>query len=418
MPPKDIVTGLDIGTTKVCAIVGERNQDGEIEIIGVGEKPSHGLRQGIVVNVEETVNSISGAAEEAELMAGVDISSAYVGIAGGHIQSQNSRGVIATEQENREITERDVHRVIEAAEALSIPPDRELIHTLPQEFYVDEQDHIKDPVGMTGVRLEADVHIVTASLPSVQNIVKSVFDAGLEVEDIVLEPLASSYAVLDEDEKELGVCLVDIGGGTSDLAIFARGYICDTDVISIGGEHVTQDVMKGLRTSSQDAEMIKINHGCAVPSMIDENETIEVPSVGGRDPRQRSRRQLCEIIEPRMEEIFQFIEMALKDSGYMEQVIAGMVVTGGASGLKGTQELAEDVVDMPVRIGEPWGIAGLIDVVNNPKYSTGVGLVKYGFEQQNMEQNYHFSPDGNLFQQLKGRMNDWFTDLGSWFTGG
>lgn len=417
MSSKDIVTGLDIGTTKVCAIIGERNQDGEIEIIGVGDQPSKGLRQGIVVNVEDTVESISEAVEEAELMAGVDVEGVYVGIAGGHVQSQNSRGVIATEQEDREITEEDVQRVIEAAEALSIPPDRELIHTLPQEFYVDEQDHIKDPVGMTGVRLEADVHVVTAALPSVQNIVKSVFEAGLEVEDIVLEPLASSYAVLDEDEKELGICLVDIGGGTSDMAIFARGYICDTDVISIGGEHVTKDVMKGLRTSSQDAEMIKINHGCAVPEDVPEDETIDVPSVGGREPRERSRRRLCEIIEPRMEEIFQFIERSLKESGYMDQVIAGMVVTGGASGMKETEKLAERLVDMPVRLGEPWGVSGLIDVVNNPKYSTGVGLVKYGFEQRDQETSFKISPEGNLFQQLKKRMNGWFTDLGSWFTG-
>lgn len=416
MPDNRIVAGLDIGTTKVCAIIGEKNSDGEVEVIGVGETESDGLRQGVVTNVEDTVGSISEAVEEAQLMAGVDVHGVYVGLAGGHIQSLNSKGVIAVSNGSREITPRDVERVIDAATAVSIPPDRELIHIIPQEFFVDGQDGIKDPVGMTGVRLEAEVHAVTAAVTSAQNIVKSVHKAGYDVEDIVLEPLASSYAVLDEDEKELGVSLVDIGGGTSDLAIFSNGSIYDTEVISIGGEHVTQDVMKGLCTSSADAETVKINHGCAKASMVSEDEIIEVPSVGGREPRELPRRRLCEIIEPRMEEIFRFIDHQIKQSGYGSEIIAGMVCTGGASGMKGTVELGEEILDMPVRMGEPWGVSGLIDVVSNPKYATGVGLVLYGFERSEEDTTSSFQSGGNLFQDIMDRMKRWFSDVGAIFS--
>lgn len=414
MPRSEFIAGLDIGTTKVCAIIGEKNPDGEVEVIGFGEHPSRGLRQGIVTNVEDTVQSISTAVEDAELMAGVNVTGVYVGLAGGHIQSLNSKGVIAVSSGGREITPRDVDRVIDAATAVSIPPDRELIHIIPQEFIVDGQDSIKDPVGMTGVRLEAEVHAVTAAVASAQNIVKSVHKAGYDVEDIVLEPLASSYAVLDEDEKELGVCLVDIGGGTSDIAIFSSGAIYDTDVISIGGEHVTQDVMKGLCTSSEDAERLKINHGYGIADAVPEDEIIEVPSVGGRPPRELPRRRLCEIIEPRMEEIFRFIDHQVKQSGYHNQIIAGMVATGGASAMKGVPELAENIVDMPVRMGEPWGVSGLIDVVSNPKYATGVGLVLYGFERTDEEKASTFTGSGdNLFQEITRRMKEWFADVGS-----
>jgi cell division protein FtsA len=413
MPKSEIVTGLDIGTTKVCAIIGEKNNDGEVEVIGVGETESEGLRQGVVTNVENTVGSISEALEEAQLMAGVETRGVYVGLAGGHIQSLNSKGVIAVSNGSREITPRDVERVIDAATAVSIPPGRELINIITQEYYVDGQDGINDPVGMTGVRLEAEVHAVTAAVASAQNIVKSVHKAGYDVEDIVLEPLASSYAVLDEDEKELGVCLVDIGGGTSDLAIFSNGSIYDTEVISIGGEHVSQDVMKGLCTSSEDSEAVKINHGCAKASMVSEDEIIEVPSVGGREPRELPRRRLCEIIEPRMEEIFRFIDNEIKQSGYRSEVIAGMVCTGGASGMKGTVGLGEKILDMPVRMGEPWGVSGLIDVVNNPKYATGVGLVQYGFERSEDDATGSFSAGENLFQQITNRMKEWFSDVGS-----
>ncbi len=416
MPENRIVAGLDIGTTKVCAIIGERNTDGDIEVIGVGETESDGLRQGVVTNVETTVDSISEALEEAQLMAGINVRGVYVGLAGGHIQSLNSKGVIAVSNGSREITPRDVERVIDAATAVSIPPDRELIHIIPQEFYVDGQDGINNPIGMTGVRLEAEVHAVTAAVTSAQNIVKSVHKAGYDVEDIVLEPLASSYAVLDEDEKELGVALVDIGGGTSDLAIFSNGSIYDTEVISIGGEHVTQDVMKGLSTSSDDAEDVKINHGCARASMVSEDEIIEVPSVGGRASRELPRRRLCEIVEPRMEEIFRFIDNEINQSGHRSEIIAGMVSTGGASGMKGTVELGEQILDMPVRLGEPWGISGLIDVVSNPKYATGVGLVLYGYERSDEDASGSFTAGDNLFQQIADRMKEWFSDLGSIFT--
>ncbi len=418
MPQGEHVVGLDIGTTKVCAIIGEKNREGDIEIIGVGETPSDGLHRGMVVNVDDTVESIKQAVDEAKFMAGVDVQGVYVGIAGKHIDSKNSPGVIAISNETREITPGDVDRVIDAATTIAIPQekDREIIHVIPQEFYVDGQDSINDPVGMTGVRLEVDVHVVTAAVNAVRNIVNSVLEAGYDVEDIVLEPLASSYSVLDPDEKELGVCLVDIGGGTSDIAIFAGGSIYDTQVISLGGEHVTQDVMKGLCTSSADAEMVKINHGCAMVDMVPEDEKIEIPSVGGREPRELPRRDLCEIIQPRMEEIFKFIDYEIKQSGYRDEIIAGMVVTGGAAGMKGIPDLAEQIVDMPVRMGEPWGVSGLIEAVSNPKYATGVGLIQYGFEHEDTEISRTY--DGsNTLRDIGGKMKEWFTELSDLFTG-
>jgi len=422
MPQDNFIVGLDIGTTKVCAIIAEKNEEGEVEIMGVGEHPSDGLQQGVVTNVDDTVKAISAAIDEAEMMAGRSVTGVYVGIAGGHIESHNSKGVIAVNNNGtREITAQDVDRVIDAATSVTVPPDpsRELIHVIPQEFFVDGQDGIIDPVGMTGVRLEAKVHAVTASVSSAQNLIKSVHTAGYDVEDIVLEPLASSYSVLDPDEKELGACLVDIGGGTSDMAIFKNGAIFDTDVISVGGEHVTNDVMKGLRMAKEDAEMVKINHGCSISSMAPEDERIEIPSVGGRDPREIKRRELCDIVEARMEEIFQIIDYRIKQSGYGEDITAGMVVTGGASGMPAVPELAEDIVDMPVRLGEPWGVSGLIDVVNNPKYATAVGLVLYGFEH--VEEASAFGAgrglDEGFFNQLSSRMGRWFEDMGGILSG-
>ncbi len=420
MPQDSFVVGLDIGTTKVCAIIGEKNRDGEIEIIGVGDQPSTGLHRGMVVNVADTVKSIKKAIEEAQLMAGVEVHSVYVGIAGKHIKSINSPGVIAISNETREINIKDVDRVIEAATSISLSgeKEREIIHVIPQEFYVDGQDSIQDPVGMSGVRLEADVHLVTADVSATQNIVKSVHQAGYDVEDIVLDPLASSYAVLDNDEKELGVCLVDIGGGTRDISLFHSGSVYDSKVIALGGEHVTQDVMKGLRTSSQDAEKVKIDHGCAIIDMVPEDETIEVPSVGGREPRTIPRRHLCEIIQPRMEEIFKFIDYEIKQSDYRDEIIAGMVVTGGASGMRGVPELAEQIVDMPVRLGKPWGISGLIEAVSNPKYATGVGLVQYGFEQLEGEHQYsNLSSGGHITDIIRKRMKSWFDDMKSLLSG-
>lgn len=414
MPADEQIVGLDIGTTKVCAIIGEKNKEGDIEIIGVGESSSAGLHQGMVVNVEDTVEAINQAVDEAKFMAGVDVQSVYVGIAGKHIGSKNSPGVIAISSGTREITPEDVDRVIDAATTIAMPQeeDREIIHIVPQEFYVDGQDSIDDPVGMTGVRLEADVHVVTAGVNAAQNIVNRVLEAGFDVEDLVLEPLASSYSVLDPDEKELGVCMVDIGGGTSDIAIFNNGSLYSTQVISLGGEHVTQDVMKGLRTAAADAEMVKINHGCAMVDMVPRDEMIEIPSVGGRDPREISRRELCEIIQPRMEEIFKFIDYEIKQSGYQDEIIAGMVLTGGGAGMKGVPELAEQIIDMPVRMGEPWGVSGLVEAVSNPKYATGVGLIQYGFEHEEIEFSRIYDRT-DILQNIEGQVKSWISGFSS-----
>lgn len=405
------VVGLDIGTTKVCAIIGEVGDDGIIDIIGVGQSPSDGLRKGVVVNLESTVKSITKAVEEAELMSGVEVSSCYVGIAGGHIKGINSRGVIAVSRQDREITQADVDRVVDAARAVSIPMDREVIHVLPQEFIVDEQDGIKDPVGMSGVRLEAEVHIVTGAVTSAQNIVRSVNRAGFEVNDIVLEPLASSFAVLTEDEKELGVVLVDIGGGTTDLALFVEGAIWQTEVLAIGGGNVTRDISVGLRTPIHEAEQIKIKYGCALTDLVKDEEEIEVPSVGGRRAKPLPRKVLTEIIQPRMEEIFLLLSREIKKTGYEDLVAGGVVLTGGASALPGVQELAERILDLPVRIGAPKGISGLVDVVNSPVFSTGVGLIFYG--AKNLEDDVRIPrlPAGDLFRGITNRMKEWFGEF-------
>lgn len=404
MAKEDIIVGLDIGTTKVCAVIGELDED-RVEIIGVGTSLSHGLRKGVVVNIDSTVKSIENAISEAELMAGVEVSSVFTGIAGGHIKGMNSHGVIAISR-GREVTQSDVERVIDAAKAVSIPLDREVIHVLPQQFIIDGQDGIKEPIGMSGVRLEVEIHIVTGAVTSAQNIIKCVNRAGFEVEDIVLEPLAAAYAVLTEDEKDLGIVLVDIGGGTTDIAIFIDGSIWHTGVLSIGGDNVTKDISVGLRTPIVEAEKLKIDYGSCMSSLIKEGEVITIPSVGEQKERKLPRQVLAEIIEPRMEEIFSLINQEIRMTGYENLITSGIVLTGGASMLEGTCALAERVFDLPVRIGTPFGVSGLVDVVNSPLYSTGVGLVNYGMMHKLEGKKTKFS-GGNIFHRILTRMKEW-----------
>jgi len=403
---ENLIVGLDIGTTKICCIVGNLVDDG-LEIVGIGTSPSKGLRKGVVINIESTVEAIQKAIREAELMAGCEIKSVFAGIAGGHIKGLNSQGVIAIK--NREVTSEDLQRVIDAAKAIAIPMDREVLHILPQEFIIDDQDGIREPLGMSGVRLEAKVHIVTGAVASAQNIVKCCNRAGVDVADIVLEQLASSEAVLSADEKELGVALVDIGGGTSDIAIFSEGAIKHTSVLSIGGDHLTNDIAVGLRTPMGEAEKIKQAYGCCLTSMVGKDETIEVPSVGGRDPRVLSRQLLAEILEPRVEEIFSLVNREIIKSGFEELIASGIVITGGSSILPGMPELAEQVFNLPVRRGSPAGIGGLIDVVNSPIYATGVGLVKYGSRHTKI-QNFRIG-EANVFDRVVKRMKDWFGEF-------
>ncbi len=402
----NIIVGLDIGTTKVCAIVGGVTDNG-IDIIGIGSHPSEGLRKGVVVNIESTVNSIKGAVEEAELMSGHEISSVFTGIAGGHISGFNSHGIVAVK--SREVDENDVKRSIEAAKAIAIPLDREVLHVLPQHYIVDNQDGIKTPVGMSGVRLEAKVHIITGAVTSAQNIIKSVNRVGLDVNDIVLEQLASSEAVLSSDEKELGVAIIDIGGGTTDIAVFYEGSIKHTAVLSLGGNYLTGDIAVGLRTPTVEAEKIKINYGCAYTPLIPKDEIIEVPSVGGREPRKVSRQILGEIIEPRMEEILNLAHREIVKSGYEDLLAAGVVLTGGTAILEGITELAEQIFNMPVRRGYPIGIGGLTDIVNSPMYATGVGLIIYG--SKDYYRNVFKRSDGNIFNRVTRRMKRWFTEF-------
>ncbi len=403
---ENLVVGLDIGTTKICAIVGALTEDG-LDVVGIGTSPSRGLRKGVVINIESTVNAIRKALQEAELMAGCEIKSVFAGIAGGHIKGINSQGVIAIK--NREVTNEDVRRVIDAAKALAIPMDREVIHILPQEFIIDDQDGIKEPLGMSGVRLEARVHIVTGAVASAQNIIKSCNKAGVDVGDIVLEQLASSEAVLTPDEKDLGVALVDIGGGTTDIAIFVDGAIKHTSVLSLGGNHLTNDIAVGLRTPTAEAEKIKQISGCCLASMVGKDETIEVPSVGGREPRVLSRQLLSEILEPRVEEIFTLVNREIVKSGYEDLIASGVVITGGSAILPGMPELAEQIFDLPVRRGQPTNIGGLTDVVNSPIYATGVGLVKYG--SRNMQTRNFVIGQENLFDRVARRMKEWFGEF-------
>jgi cell division protein FtsA len=403
---ENIIVGLDIGTTKICAVVGEISGK-DLNIIGIGTHPSIGLRKGVVVNIESTVDSIKKAVEEAELMAGCEISSVYAGIAGGHITGFNSRGIVAIK--GPEITQNDIDRVIDAARAVAIPMDREVIHVLPQEYIVDDQTGIQNPLGMSGVRLEAKIHIVTGAVTSAHNIVKCANRAGLDVCDIVLESLASAEAVLTDEEKELGVALLDLGGGTTDLAIFSEKNIKHTFVLALGGNNLTNDIAIGLRAPITEAEKIKIKYGSCLAQNISSDESIEIPGMGGRKPRKLSRQILGEILEPRMEEIFTLIKREIYRAG-MENVIAsGLVVTGGSALLQDVSEVAESIFNLPTRLGQPVGITGLVDVVNNPMYATGVGLVLYGAKNQSPKK--FRIRDSNIFNRVMTRMKRWFKDV-------
>lgn len=403
----ELIVGLDIGTTKICAIVGEVTIDG-IDIVGIGSYPSKGLRKGVVINIEATVSSIKRAIEEAELMAGCEITSVFAGIAGGHIKGINSHGIVAIKE--KEVMPTDVARVIDAAQAVSIPLDREVIHVIPQQFIIDDQDGVRDPVGMNGVRLEAKVHIVTGAVTSAQNIIKCCNRAGLNVSDIILQQLASSEAVLSNDEKELGVMLVDIGGGTTDTAIFSGGSLMYTSVLTLGGNHLTNDVAVGLRTPTHEAEKIKLKYGCSTAGMVHKDETIEVPSVGGRSSRVLSRQILAEILEPRMEEVFTLVHQELIRSGCEDMVAGGVVLTGGTSIMEGTTELAEQIFNLPVRLGVPTRIGGLVDVVRSPMYATGVGLVGLGSKEGEQRQRFKVK-DRNVYGKVRGRMKEWLGEI-------
>ena len=404
---ENMIVGLDIGTSKVVAIVGKRKMDGTIEVVGIGSHPSRGLKRGVVVNIETTVQAIQRAVEEAELMAGCRIHSVYAGIAGSHIKSLNSHGIVAIR--DREVTQADIDRVIDAAQAVAIPADQKILHILPQEFVIDSQEGIKEPMGMSGVRLEAKVHLVTCAVNAAQNIEKCVKRCGLEVDDIILEQLASSHAILTEDEKELGVCVVDIGGGTTDIAVFTGGAIRHTAVIPIAGDQVTNDIAMALRTPTQNAEEIKIKYACALTQLAGADETIKVPSVGDRAPRDLSRQALAEVVEPRYDELFTLVQAEIRRSGFEDLIPGGIVLTGGSSKIEGAVDLAEEIFHMPVRLGAPQGISGLIDVVKNPIYSTSVGLLLYG---QRMEKE-----GTSAKAQAGGGELDWLERIKSWFKG-
>ncbi len=406
MQGPELIVGLDIGTTKICTVVGELTGN-DINIIGIGTHPSIGLRKGVVVNIESTVDSIKKAVEEAELMAGCEISSVYAGIAGGHITGFNSHGVIAVK--GSEISQQDVDRVIDAARAVAIPMDREVIHVLPQEFIVDDEPGIQNPVGMAGVRLEAKIHIVTGAVASAHNIVKCANRAGLDVCDIVLESLASAEAVLTREEKDLGTALLDLGGGTTDLAIFSKNNIRHTFILALGGNNLTNDIQVGLRAPNAEAEKIKKKYGTCLSSQINSDETIEVLGMGGRKPRKLPRQILGEILEPRMEEMFMLIKREIYRAGMENMINSGVVVTGGTALLDGVTEIAESVLNLPARLGKPHGIGGLVDVVNNPMYATGVGLVLFG--ARNRSENKFRIRDSNVFNKIITRMKKWFQDI-------
>lgn len=399
-----MIVGLDIGTSKIVAIVGEINIEGGVEIIGIGSHPSKGLKKGVVVNIESTVQSIQRAVEEAELMAGCQIHSVYAGIAGSHVKSINSHGIVAIK--DREVGLADVERVIDAAKAVAIPADQKILHILPQEFTIDGQEGIREPIGMSGVRLEAKVHLITGAESAAQNIIKCVRRCGLEVDDIILEQLASSYSVLTEDEKELGVCLVDIGGGTTDIAIFVDGAIQHTAVIPIAGDQVTNDIAVALRTPTQYANEIKIKYACALRQLANPDETIEVPSVGDRPPRKLSRLTLVDVVEPRYAELMDFVIAEVRRNGFEDRIAAGIVLTGGSSKMEGVVDLAEEIFNMPVRLGVPQHVSGLVDVVRNPIHATGVGLLLFGNANQSSQKEFMKESSKTAIWQ---RMRDWFT---------
>jgi cell division protein FtsA len=403
---RQLIVGLDIGTSKVLALVGEIAADNSIEVIGIGSQPSRGLKKGVVVDIESTVQSIQRAVEEAELMAGCEIHSVFAGIAGSHVRSLNSHGVVAIR--DREVGPVDVDNVIDAAKAVAIPADQKILHVLPQEYVIDGQEGIRAPIGMSGVRLEAKVHIVTGADSAAQNIEKCIQRCGLVVDDVVLEQLASSYAVLTDDEKELGVCIVDIGGGTTDIAVFSQGAIRHTAVIPIAGDQVTNDIAVSMRTPTQYAEDIKIRYACALSQLANPDESIEVPSVGDRPARRLARQTLAEIVEPRYEELFGLIRDELRRSGFEEMIAAGIVLTGGSAKMEGAIELAEEIFHVPVRLGTPTGVKGLADVISNPIYSTGVGLLLYAREN---------ALPGNRGRSIGGQAKTMLDRMKSWFHG-
>ena len=408
MNKSELIVGLDIGTTKICAVVGELAESGLVDVVGIGTSVSTGLRKGVVVNIEQTVQSIRKAVEDAELMAGCEIHSVYVGIAGSHIMGINSHGVIAVK--GGEVAQKDIERALDAARAVAIPADREVIHILPQEYIVDNQRGIADPLGMAGVRLEVKVHIVTGAVSSAQNIVRSCHRGQLEVSDIALESLASAKAVLTEEEREIGVALVDLGGGTTDIAVFANDAIKHTAVLALGGQNLSNDIAFGLRTPIASAEKIKLKYGCALADLVRHDEFIEVPSVGGREPRRLSRQVLAEICEPRMEEILFLVDQTLVRSGYKDMIGAGVVLTGGTALMEGCQELGEQIFNLPTRIGYPRNVGGLKDVVNSPKYATAVGLLSYGAEKEGGDRKFRIR-DGSMFDRVLSRMKKWFVEI-------
>ena len=401
-----IVVGLDIGTSKVCAVIGEITENG-VEIIGVGSHPSQGLRKGVVINIEGTVNSVKKAVEEAGLMAGCEIHTVFTSISGGHIKAFNSHGIVAVK--NKEVTQRDLERVIDAARAVAIPMDRDVLHVLPQDYIIDDQDGIREPLGMSGVRLEAKVHIVTGAATSAQNIVKCCNRTGLSVAEIVLAPLAAAEAVLSDEERELGVVLIDVGGGTTDIAIYHDGTVKHTAVVGIGGNHVTNDIAAGLRTPFNDAERIKQRHGFAKASMVNADERVEVPSVAGKGPGSVSRQILCEIIEPRLDEIFELVQKEVAKAGFEGALTSGIVITGGSMLLPGAVEMAERSFGLPVRLGVPARVRGLIDIIGNPTYATGVGLVLHGMKRH--ERSGYRAREDKILSKVKHRMSDWLSDF-------
>ncbi len=401
---KNLIIGLDIGTSKIAAIVAEMKPEGGFEVIGMGSSPSRGLKKGVVVNIESTVNAIQRALEEAELMADCKIRDVWTGIAGSHIRSFNSHGMVAIK--DREVAQGDVDRVVETAKAIPIPTDQQILHVLNQEFVIDGQEDVREPLGMSGVRLEVKVHIVTGAVSAAQNIMKCVRRCGLEVNDLILQPLASAMAVLSEDERDLGVCLVDIGGGTSDIAIFTQGAIRHTAVIPIAGDQITNDIAMALRTPTKEAEEIKRRYGCALRALADPQEMVEVPGVGERSSRKMSRQTLAEVIEPRVEELYSLVQAELRRSGFEELLSSGIVITGGSAAMQGMVELGEEVFHMPVRLGLPSYEGGLSEVMRNPRYSTGVGLLMAGLSQHHRHQIEKMQ--SGSFKQIVGRMKKWF----------
>jgi cell division protein FtsA len=401
---KNLIIGLDIGTSKVVAIVAELMADGTMNVIGLGQHVSRGLKKGVVINIDSTVNATQRAIEEAELMADCTIKNVFTGIAGSHVQSINARGMVKIK--DAEVTQADVARVIETAQAIALPSDQQILHILTQEYIIDGQEDVREPLGMSGMKLEVKVHIVTGAVAAAQNIVKSIKRCGLEVTDLILQPLASSEAVLTEDEKELGVCLVDIGGGTTDIAVFKQGAIRHTAVIPIAGDQITNDVAVALRTPTQSAEDIKIKHGCALRQLADPREVVEVQGTDGRESRQLSVQTLAEVIEPRVVELYEFVLAELRRSGLEEMIASGIVITGGSAMMKGMVELGEEIFHMPVRMGLPRYVGGLSEVVSNPRYATGVGLLLIGKRQ--VAQQIQVGLDANSFGRILERMKSWF----------